>query len=68
MNHCGEKMKLCDMWDDPYADEPVAYNVWMCNECGALCREDVWAGAGRLWIDHGGKVTFEPKPMDPSCP
>lgn len=41
--------------------ESIAYNLYQCDDCGMLCRENVWDHAGILWIDTNNTVEFEAK-------
>ena len=49
------EMQAVDCYDDP--DEGHAFNLYLCDECGMICKEDVWQDAGKIWIDIEGNVT-----------
>ncbi len=45
---CKEAMKLLFAWDD---GEKNAYNLYGCERCGRVCKENVWENKGVIWID-----------------
>ena len=45
---CAGKMKGVCVWDNP--DEGHAYNLYQCQTCGAICKEDVWDDKGETWV------------------
>jgi hypothetical protein len=42
-------MKLKIVWDDAQITDH-AYNVYLCENCGMIVKEDVWEDEGELWI------------------
>ena len=32
-------------------DQDVAMNIYACNDCGTVCRENVWSFKGVVWVD-----------------
>lgn len=48
------KMKFIYCWDDP--DEGFAFNVFACDECGKLVKNDVWNNSGNTTIRLNGNV------------
>ena len=63
---CGSEMVFGPRWDDAQVtDNDHAFNVYLCNSCGMLCKVDVWADAGKRWIDVAGSFTFENLTRDP---
>jgi 8-oxo-dGTP diphosphatase len=63
---CGNKMKLSACWDNAQqTDRDHAWNLYMCEACGRICKQDVWTNEGELWIGLDGLV--EETAHDPSC-
>jgi hypothetical protein len=71
------KCKFCNMnpdqpmigvasFDDPHpspADKHLyAYNLFQCQYCGAICKQDVWHNAGETWISVEGRIESMIKP------
>lgn len=54
-----EKMELVAVYDDPQEKPLIAYNLYQCNNCGAICREQVWEFKGKYWTDRTGQKTLE---------
>lgn len=59
------KCKHCDHDPDEdmvfvcCADSPnlgYAYNLYQCSNCDTLCKQDVWKGAGEIWITTDNKI------------
>lgn len=56
--NCGREMDLIFVIDSPQRRDgrDFAYNLYACEggkdgeACGYLCKENVWTGAGILWI------------------
>jgi hypothetical protein len=53
---CDEKMKFTFCWDDA---QQHAYNLYVCDRCGRICKSDVWDYSGSRWINLDGTVEFE---------
>lgn len=53
--YCDHTMVIADVWDDDL-DLGYAYNLFLCNRCGSICKEDVWKGKGQIWIDVTNNV------------
>lgn len=45
---CGKEMDLVLVNDNP--NEGYAYNVYHCDDCMMLCRENVWSNSGEVWV------------------
>ncbi len=63
-NHCSTVMNLETVYDSGTegvifldAAHDIAYNVYICPNCGMLLRESVWDFCGHLWIDPSGNIT-----------
>jgi len=50
---CGKKMKLIFVWDDSQLTDH-AYNIYACQDCGRIMKEDVWEDKGEIWIGLSG--------------
>jgi hypothetical protein len=55
---CGELMTMDAVWDDAQETDH-AFNVYLCDFCGMLCKHDVWVDAGKRWIALDGTMTVE---------
>jgi len=55
---CGEEMKLKIVWDDAQATDH-AFNIYLCDGCGMICKEDVWEDKGNRWINLKGELKIE---------
>lgn len=55
---CSNDMEFISCWDKPeYSDLlEYAFNLYICNECGTICKEDVWDNEGTLWITKKNEV------------
>jgi hypothetical protein len=53
---CGKEMNLRYVWDSGALEElgNYAYNLYACDVCGRLLKEDVWDEAKQLWIGLSG--------------
>jgi len=54
---CGGLLCTECVYDDPQTG--YAYNLMQCNDCGMLCKEDVWKNKGLTWISEDGKIVIE---------
>ena len=52
---CGEGMALMFVKDNP--NTGIAYNVYACDGCLSICRQDVWKNAGTIWITGEGTIS-----------
>ena len=52
---CGGTMRLKFVSDNPTMG--IAYNVYSCDDCLTICREDVWKNAGKTWITGDGTIS-----------
>lgn len=43
-------MTYLDRWDDAQVTD-YCFNLYLCEKCGTVCKEDVWEGKGILKID-----------------
>lgn len=50
-----EGMEGITGYDNP--NSGYAFNLSMCNGCGAICKEDVWNNKGETWISAEGRVS-----------
>ncbi|MHA1795577.1 MAG: hypothetical protein ACTSUK_05660 [Promethearchaeota archaeon] len=55
---CGKKMKYIYGWDDAQETDH-AYNLYACEYCGLLLKEDVWNDRGLRWIFLDGEMFLE---------
>ena len=55
---CKSKMKLVLVWDDAQMTDH-AFNLFACEKCGLLCKEDVWEDEGKRWIALTGEIVIE---------
>lgn len=44
-------------------NEGYAFNVFHCNKCNAICKQDVWENAGEIWIGADGEIFREVQPL-----
>lgn len=58
---CGNEMKFVYCDDHPMTDDDYdyAFNLYACQWCGRLCKQDVWCGAGFIWIDRFNNISKE---------
>ena len=61
---CDSPMDAVSVYDNCGSQKPVAYNVYQCDGCGTLCKEDVWSNAGLTFIDSENNITKIPKDTD----
>jgi hypothetical protein len=54
---CGDEMSGLGVWDDP--DDGYAFNVYLCEYCGMIIKEDVWEDSGFTCIDMKNNITKE---------
>lgn len=46
-------------YDDPHprsAGHVYAWNLFVCEYCGAICKQDVWHNAGEIWVTTEGRI------------
>ena len=53
---CNKEMKLVYAWDDAQKTDH-AFNLYVCEDCGIVCKIDVWEDKGVRWIDLQGNLT-----------
>lgn len=54
---CEHEMVVVYVYDNGVTMEPGhAYNLYACDRCGILCKNDVWSDKGFRWIHLDGKV------------
>lgn len=51
------EMKLVYVWADP--NEGFAFNVFACNECGRLTKNNIWNNAGNTTVLLNGNVLID---------
>lgn len=59
-------MKFLWAWDDAQVTDR-AFNLYACEQCGMVLKEDVWENGGKRWLDLEGKLSVEgikPKSME----
>lgn len=56
------QFRLVAVADNPQADPAYAYNLFQC-ECDAICRKNMWANPGELWVHHISNETIEIIPL-----
>lgn len=44
---CNVKMEGIAAYDDC---SKYAFNVYLCDGCGSICKQDVWTGKGYTWV------------------
>lgn len=54
MKCCDEEPKFISCYDNPSTD--YAYNLFMCDNCGSLFKEDVWKNKGIIKISFNNEV------------
>lgn len=66
---CGKEMEGVGGTDNPFPPdgEEYAFNLYLCNRCGTVCKQDVWVGKGLIWIDCKNNITREPLDQDDCC-
>ena len=47
-----EQMDLVAVYDDPQTKPLIAYNLYQCADCGAICKNQVWEFKGDYWMDR----------------
>ena len=48
-------MEMVVVWDDAQVTDH-AYNLYVCKECGLICKVDVWEDKGIRWITLDGFI------------
>jgi hypothetical protein len=54
---CGKEMKWVEAWDNAQSSpegKDYAFNLYVCVDCGRVCKDSVWADPGKLWIGLEG--------------
>lgn len=61
MCRCGDyELKTVYVFDNAQDAEPEhAYNLWACDGCGLVMKEDVWSNAGKRWLSLDGTLELE---------
>ncbi len=54
---CKKDMKFIACSDNP--NEGFAYNIYHCDECMVLCKENVWDNAGKFWVLKDNTIESE---------
>lgn len=53
---CNHKMTGVGVHDDP--NSGFAYNLYQCDYCGCICKDNVWNNPGELWINAHNEIKF----------
>lgn len=57
---CETKAELVGIFDTGSSfEEDYAYNLYICNKCGSIIKENVWSNPGCLKIKLDNTVMFE---------
>jgi len=56
-NCCNESLALVSVYDAP--ESGYAYNLFVCQSCGTIIKEDVWSNSGTLTVKTNGEVVHE---------
>lgn len=59
---CGASMQLLFVWDDAQQTDH-AFNVYGCDPCGRVLKEDVWENKGQIWLGLEGLELSEEMKM-----
>lgn len=51
---CKDTMKLIATWDNPELN--YAFNLYACDHCGMIMKQNVWDNAGELWVAVDNQV------------
>lgn len=51
---CQEEMALAEVWE--CGEQKHCWNLYACDGCGAVCRENVWDDKGEVWVFTGNSV------------
>jgi len=54
MKCCNNKPKFIECFDNP--NTGFAWNLYLCEECGSLFKEDVWENKGIIKITPDNKI------------
>lgn len=55
---CGEELNNVKIWEDHKPHDPYAYNVYVCNGCGNLFKEDKLKRVICIEIDNTVKKVY----------
>jgi len=58
---CGKEMRGVGCWDDAQLTDH-AFNLYLCEGCGMICKEDVWEHKGLRWLQLDGTFQYESTP------
>jgi hypothetical protein len=47
---CQATMSLSAVYDTGSSGESFAWNLWSCQSCGMVARENVWDSTGVVWV------------------
>ncbi len=56
---CDSDMKGESVFDNPHGDRKgrlTAWNLYSCEECGTIARENVWDNKGIVWVFPDNKT------------
>ena len=56
---CKHTLDLAAVWDDP--NQGYAFNLYICNNCGDIVKEDVWEDAGKTILSVSGEIIMKLK-------
>lgn len=60
--NCSNPLDLIDRFDtgsggnvrgkakDKKEHQDICFNLYICGNCGAICKENVWDNKGQLWV------------------
>lgn len=51
---CQEAIQLIHCYDSP--QDGIAFNIYACDGCGAICKNNVWKNKGDEWIAGDRKI------------
>ena len=51
---CGSEMELSFCHDTE--NGLYAFNLFTCDNCGTICKVDVWKDKGKTWIDVNNNI------------
>lgn len=54
INCASEDMKFVTCYDGPKTG--FSWNLYSCDSCGWICKEDVWDNAGQTWLPLKGVI------------
>ncbi len=54
---CEIEMTFISCYDNP--NTGFAYNLYVCNHCGMIMKDNVWNDPCNYWWEENGKITKE---------